>query len=629
MALRFLSFFLFIYTVLAVDCSIAAFSSLVPSNATVTLASQITKHGKFSQDGINITIASNVTNDALPICALNIQVQSSANTSFNMGLLLPSNWNGRMMATGNPGFGGGIRWDFMGSVLRYGPAISLSTDTGHIGAPNNISFAVNNPDGIIDWSYRSLHYSTVLAKQLAKSFYDQDVKHSYYTACSNGGRQGLKEVQMFPDDYDGVLVGAPPWWITHLHPWALQVGIWNLPAGTNRHVPSNKFDMVYQEIMNQCDAQDGLTDGIVSEPYSCNFNSSALLCDATATNTSACLQKEQIDTLSLMYNDWIATNGSLIHPRFPISAPASRFGQVTTDPNHFGLEYFYGFVYNNTDWDWKTFQGETTVEYVDSINAGDAAALSFDLSEFRNNGGKVILYHGLADPTIPTGSSILYYQSVQEAMFPSGASGNIDDFFKFYLIPGMAHCGSSTVAPYYIAAAGQVVSTAQGHGFSTPGYVDTKHDVFLAMMDWVEQGNAPQELIATKWNNDTLEDGLSMQRPLCPYPQRSQYDGQGDWHQASSWTCVDGDTLQFPIQNGSVGTIKAIDQMTGIYNPEDCGNNCTAYNLTDLANASSTQSGAARPTSSKSAAVSAFGGDSSVMRTVFWLLTLGLGAFAL
>jgi len=95
------------------------------------------------------------------------------------------------MATGNPGFGGGLRWAFQADALKYGAAVTVSTDTGHVGAPSNISFAINNPDGILDWSYRSLHESTVLAKQLAKVFYGRDVQHSYYTACSNGGRQGL------------------------------------------------------------------------------------------------------------------------------------------------------------------------------------------------------------------------------------------------------------------------------------------------------------------------------------------------------------------------------------------------------------------------------------------------------
>ncbi|KAI4142798.1 MAG: hypothetical protein LQ340_007218 [Diploschistes diacapsis] len=481
------------------------------------------------------------------------------------------------MATGNPGFGGGIRWDFQADALKYGPAVTLSTDTGHVGAPNNISCAINNPDGIVDWSYRSLHESTVLGKQLTKAYYGNDVQHSYYTACSNGGRQGLKEVQMFPDDYDGVLPGAPPWQTTHLHPWALQLGVWNLPENKSSHIPSWKFDAIANNIMEQCDAQDGLADQIIMEPYSCNFSSAMLMCNQTTTNTTACLSAPEIDTLSLFYNDWQNTNGTMINPHFPLSASASRYGEVTTAPNHFDLEYFYGFVYNTTDWDWTTFKGQETVEYVDTLNTGDAAALSMDLSGFRANGDKLIMYHGLSDTTVPTGSSIQYYQGVNGTM--QSASGSIDDFFQLYLVPGMGHCGESDVTPYYIAAAGQIVSTQDGNGFSVPGYVDPEHDILLAMFQRVENGTAPQQLIASKWNNDTLEDGLLMQSPLCPYSQKAVYSGHGDWHDASSWTCQAGELLQFPAQNGSIGTVKAVDGLTAQgtfnFNCTGCGDNCT------------------------------------------------------
>ena len=577
----------------ASDCSPESFSSALPSNTSVTFAAPITKPGRFSANDVNISVSYDVPKEAFPICALELQIQSSPNTTFNTGILLPSNWNGRMMGTGNPGFGGGIRWGFQADIMRYGPAVTVSTDTGHVGKPNNISFAINNPEGILDWSYRSLHESTVLAKQLSKAFYGSDVKHAYYTACSNGGRQGLKEVQMFPDDYDGVLAGAPPWQITHTHPWALQLGIWNLPENASSHIPSWKFEAIANNIMEQCDAQDGLVDGIIMEPYSCNFSSAMLTCNQTTTNTSACLTPAQIDMLSLLYNDWQAANGSMMHARFPLSASAGRYAQVTDAPDHFGLEYFYGFVYNTTDWDWTTFEGERTVDYVDSLNTGDAAALSMDLSAFRSKGGKLIMYHGLSDTTIPTGSSIDYFQGVNSTM-----SGSIDDFFQLYIVPGMGHCGQSDVAPYYIAAAGQIVETADGKGFSVPGYIDPEHDVLLAMMQWVENGTTPQHVIASKWTNDTLENGLLMQRPLCPHPQKAAYSGQGDWHDASSWSCVQGDVLEFPTKNGSIGTVKAADSLTstgGFNYTSGCNSNCTEPGPGNGGNSSSgsaSQSGA-------------------------------------
>ena len=231
-----------------------------------------------------------------------------------------------------------------------------------------------------------------------------------------------------------------------------------------------------------------------------------------------------------------------------------------------GLEYIEGFVFNNTNWDWTTFKGQQTVEYIDTLNTADAAALSMDLSSFKANGGKLIMYHGLSDTTIPTGSSIEYYQGVNSTMKLTTES--LQDFFKLYVIPGMGHCGESQVAPYFIAAAGQVVNTAKGNSFSVPGYVDPKHDVFLAMMNWVENGTAPEDIIASKWNNNTVENGLLMQRPICPYPQKAVYSGQGDWHDPSTWSCADGDTVQFPAQNGSVGTVQTMKANCG--NDDGC-----------------------------------------------------------
>lgn len=121
------------------------------------------------------------------------------------------------------------------------------------------------------------------------------------------------------------------------------------------HIPSYKFSIISDLIMEQCDVQDGLVDQIIQEPYSCNFSTAMIMCNATTNNTTDCLSLAEIDTLSLFYNDWQAANGSLLFPRFPLSASASRYGEVITAPDHFGLEYFYGFVYNDTNWDWDDF----------------------------------------------------------------------------------------------------------------------------------------------------------------------------------------------------------------------------------------------------------------------------------
>jgi hypothetical protein len=183
----------------------------------------------------------------------------------------------------------------------------------------------------------------------------------------------------------------------------------------------------------------------------------------------------------------------------------------------------------------------------------------------------------------------------------------------------MSQCGQSEIAPYYIAAAGQIVQTAEGNGFSVPGYVDPEHDILLAMMQWVENGTAPEQLIATKWNNDTLEDGIVMQRTLCPYPQKAIYGGSGDWHAASSWSCQEGDLLPFPTKNGSIGTVKAVDGQSN--DTGGCIDNCTNSDSSNGGNGSSSKSGS----KSEAKALRVMGED--VLKLAGWvfLALLGVG----
>jgi len=223
------------------------------------------------------------------------------------------------------------------------------------------------------------------------------------------------------------------------------------------------------------------------------------------------------------------------------------------------------------------------------------------------------MYHGLADTTIPTGSSIEYVQGVNSTM------GGIDDFMQLYLVPGMGHCGESDVAPYFIAAAGQVVQSDQGNSWSVPGYEDPQHDVLLAMMNWVENGTAPTTLIASKWNNNTVEQGILMQRPLCPYPQKAVYIGSGDYHLPASFTCQGGDLLQFPTANGTIGTIAAVpyNASSGGADTGTCLNDCTGNQ-----NASSLGSG------KHNGAVNLQGHE--VLNLVGWaMLGLAVAAFVL
>jgi feruloyl esterase len=321
---------------------------------------------------------------------------------------------------------------------------------------------------------------------------------------------------------------------------SLEIGLWNLPVNGSNHIPSLLFPAISDEVLRQCDPQDGLVDSIISDPIGCNFFPEALLCTPTS-NQSACLTETQLKTLYKVYNDWIDVNDTFVFPHFMLGSEAQYGTLVDTDagaPSPLGSSWILNFLLNSTstNYDWATNFDYSTVQLADSINPGHANADDFDLTHFTSRGGKLIHYHGFSDGLIPTGSSIYFYKQVLSTLLPKGVA--ISDFYKFYLVPGMQHCsGSVGDAPWYIGGGGQPFSLdATVHG--VPGFEDPKHDALLALMQWVEDDVAPEEIIATKYVNDTVELGVKRQRPLCPYPSQTKYNGKGDANLAQNWKCI-------------------------------------------------------------------------------------------
>lgn len=185
----------------------------------------------------------------------------------------------------------------------------MSTDTGHNSFSQDGSWALNK-EKLTDWGYRAMHGSVVLAKEIVQAYYGCESKYSYYSGCSTGGRQGLKEVEMFPEDFDGVLAGAPAWWTSHLQTWTVKAGLYNLPTTSAHHIPPTLFSVIGAEVLRQCDGTDGLVDSIVSNPKGCDFVPEALLCQSNVTNQTkaGCLTVPQVETLYQIYNDYVETN---------------------------------------------------------------------------------------------------------------------------------------------------------------------------------------------------------------------------------------------------------------------------------------------------------------------------------
>ncbi|KAF2448096.1 feruloyl esterase B precursor [Karstenula rhodostoma CBS 690.94] len=519
----------------ALECSPAAIQSALPSNATVNFAYPIQANGTFQVPAGDTGYPTSPL--GLPaLCAVSVQVQSVCNTTFGFGLFLPSDWNGRFLAVGNGGFAGGINWMDMAAGSRYGFA-TMSTDTGHNSSLSDGKWAYNQPGKVENWGHLAMHGSVVAGKTISAAFYGKEISYNYYSGCSTGGRQGLKEAEEYPEDFDGILAGAPGWWTSHLQPWTAKVALYNLPTTADYHIPPTLFPTIAAEVLKQCDPQDGLKDTIISDPQGCNFRPEELLCASNVANAAAtsCLTSPQIDTLYKIYTDSIGDNQTFIFPHLNIGSEGQWVLLSGDKPNNLGPDYVRYFLGLGPDWDFYDYS-EDIQRLADKLQPGNAT-VGFDLSAFHAKGGKLLSYHGQADGLIPTGSTPYYYNHVTRTLQPRGI--NVDEFFRFFLVPGMGHCAGTPAnvnAPWYFAGANQALNLGNTV-YGVPGFRDEKHDALLAMVAWVENGTAPEQIIGTKYVNDTTHAEVMRQRPLCMYPKQAKYTGSGDANDASSWEC--------------------------------------------------------------------------------------------
>lgn len=413
----------------------------------------------------------------------------------------------------------------------------MSTDTGHNSSSSDGRWAYNQPEKIENWGHLAMHGSVVAAKSITAAYYEKKISYNYYAGCSTGGRQGLKEAERYPEDFDGIIAGAPAWWTAHLQPWTIKVALYNLPTTADHHIPPALFPAIGKEVLKQCDPQDGLVDSIVSDPEGCNFRPEELLCGANVTNgtTAGCLTSPQISTLYKIYSDSWGENQTFIFPHIYLGSEAQWLLFSSTEPNSLGTDYPRYFLGLGPDWSFYDFN-EDIQRLADRLDPGNAT-VKFDLSAFHAKGGKILSYHGMSDGLIPTGSTPYFYEHVYQDLKPRGI--NLDDFFRFFLVPGMGHCAGTfpnVNAPWYFAGPNQASSLGPTV-YGVPGYRDKEHDALLAMMAWVEDGVAPDQIIGTKFANENTQASILRQRPLCMYPKQAKYKGTGDVNDASNWEC--------------------------------------------------------------------------------------------
>ena len=525
--------------------------SLALENTTITSATDNTT-GVFVVPNTNPP----QTITGLPaFCRVTATLTPTPDSSIKIEAWLPENtWNGRFLGTGGGGFQGIISYPQLASGLQAGFAVTNSDlgtgvsgcnplfcgSAGHKGNPLAIAFGApanpttglfGHPERIKDFGYRAIHLMTVRGKEIAQAFYQQAAAKAYFAGCSTGGQNALMEAQRFPEDYDGILAGAPAFNRTHLHMAGLAA--WqNTHASPARFIQPGQMTLINQAVLAQCAGRDGgiSTDQFLTDPRDCDFNPEVLQC--TGGNVPpACLTADQVTTIRNYYAGTIdPVNRQLINPGSPrgnetdnVLALGLPFAEQLPEPPFDGLFYWvFGADFGNpaSAHNFANFDFHHDVHTVDHQLADVLNAVSTDLSAFEQRGGKLLMYHGWADPLIPAQSSVNYFNALVsnnrhapmgKAKGRNAALEQTQSYARLFMAPGLYHCSGG------------------------PG--PNVFDALTPLVAWVEAGVAPETIVAAKFGN-TTPPTVQMTRPLCVYPKFAKYNGSGNPNVATSFTCV-------------------------------------------------------------------------------------------
>ncbi|KAH7405631.1 Tannase/feruloyl esterase [Phaeosphaeria sp. MPI-PUGE-AT-0046c] len=473
------------------------------------------------------------------LCRAVINVNTSASSTDRIEAWLPDNWNGRFLATGNGGTGGCIDYGNLQNGASFGFA-TFGTNGGHEGQ-SGYDFFLNKPENINDFGYRAIHVEAETGKQVIEQYYGRKADYNYYSGCSTGGRQGYESAILYPEDFDGILMGSMG--VDWLHIVASK-GILAHRLGwpdlsSPSYVSAAQWAAIVAAQVALLDPLDGVKDGIIDNPTLHNFDPAILACGTNVLNSSVCLSAAQVNTVRDIYQPLANSSGHIVYPSFELGAPTGVFSANTKVVNgttipqmSYGLvdDFWRGAVYNDTAFSVLNFTTKD-MDFAVNLNPGGiniAGGSSHDVSAYHARGGKLLAYHGRADPTVMSGLASRTFLKTGEAL--DLTLNELHDFFRLFYIPGMGHCSGGN-GQWSIGQPG--VDRPTGAQFN-----NTEHNILLAMVDWVENNRAPVSLVGTKYEDDKLQFGaVESQRTHCVYPNASRWDGSGDSKKAGSWTC--------------------------------------------------------------------------------------------
>jgi len=454
--------------------------------------------------------------DGIPVPHCKVLGVIGAEIRFQV--LLPDGWNGRFLMGGNGGFAGSLDNDFSSVARGYAFA---DTDTGHQGSAIQAGWAMGHPDRLANYGHVAVHRTADTAKAIARAYYGRAAQYSYFEGCSNGGRQALMEAQRYPQDFDGLVAGAPAYDFTNIAGGFVKNIQAVFPTRDSVRTPvvtADNLALIERAALEACDAADGVRDHVIGAPDTCRFSLAAVKACPNDTAAPDCLTAAQRKAVAAIYAP--ATAGMQpIYPGQPVGGENDEYGwrlwitgvdqgllagtngQAASLQMAFAPELFKYMVLANPNWDYTTYDlanwARDTKAVAPILNADNP-----DLSALKARGGKLIIWHGWADPALNAVSTINYYTRVRQRD-PAAST-----FTRLYLLPGVGHC----------------------NGGSGPARVDW----LTAITDWVEKSKAPERLVSSKMG----PNGRPVRtRPICPHPQRAFYKGSGSTDDEQNFVC--------------------------------------------------------------------------------------------
>lgn len=429
------------------------------------------------------------------------KVEGVIGKEINFELLLPDTFNGRFAMSGGGGFVSGVT-NALRSLTQEGYA-TAGTDTGHPKVDPS-TWAEDNMEGQLNFGHLAIHRTAVVSKYLIEQYYCKPPKYSYFVGSSRGGGQAMMEAQRYPDDFDGIVAGAPAFNWTGFTSKFIQIAQKLFPDGTlkNQVLGKPQLALLQKILMENCDRLDGVRDTILQDPMACPFDLSKLPRCPGDEPGADCFTQTQLDVLKAIYEPLIV-DGVRIHAGFPLGGENEPMGWdpwiVPSKPMserypslhaYFGIETFKYLIMNDRNWDYSTYDLNNLVKDT-RYAAAYLNATSTDYTAFKKRGGKMLIWQGWVDPAISALDIIKHYDEANDR------DPELDQYIRLYLLPGVLHGG---------------------------GQGPDKVNWLKVVQEWVENGKTPEKLVATK----SVNGKITLSRPVYPYPAKAVYSGTGD-----------------------------------------------------------------------------------------------------